>query len=211
VRSKKQPDVREQPTFTEAARRVQIVQCAIETIAELGYERASLAEIAKRARISKSVVSYYFATKDDLMDQVVTHVYKLGGDYMRPYFEAQSTALGTLRAFILGNTAFIASHARDVQALIEIVSSSRLPDGRPRFGISSIEQSVSDIEGLMRWGQKTGEFRKFSPNIMAIAIRVTVDALGPHLLAHPDLDPEAYGREIADLFENATKATKRKS
>lgn len=50
--------VRGEPTFIEAARRAQIVQCASDAIDELGFERASLAEIAKRAGISKSVISY---------------------------------------------------------------------------------------------------------------------------------------------------------
>jgi len=37
-------------TFTETARRAQIVQAAIETIAELGYARASYAQIAATDR-----------------------------------------------------------------------------------------------------------------------------------------------------------------
>jgi AcrR family transcriptional regulator len=36
-------------TVTEAARRTQIVAAAIESVAELGYARASLAKIADRA------------------------------------------------------------------------------------------------------------------------------------------------------------------
>jgi TetR/AcrR family fatty acid metabolism transcriptional regulator len=59
------------PTFTETARRAQILRCAIEAIAESGYGRASLAEIARRAGVSKGVVSYYFASKDELLAQVV--------------------------------------------------------------------------------------------------------------------------------------------
>ena len=76
MRSKISTPVREEPTFIEAARREQIVRCAGETIAQLGYARASLAEIAKHAGISKSVISYYFATKDELIRQVVADVYE---------------------------------------------------------------------------------------------------------------------------------------
>ncbi|PEJ81757.1 TetR family transcriptional regulator, partial [Bacillus pseudomycoides] len=38
-------------SFIEKARRAQIVECAIETIAEVGYAQASLGQIAKRAKI----------------------------------------------------------------------------------------------------------------------------------------------------------------
>jgi AcrR family transcriptional regulator len=205
MRSKSQPVVREEPTFIEAARRSQIVQCAIETIAELGYERASLAEIAKRARVSKSVISYYFASKDDLIEQVVTHVYTAAGEFMLPQIESQKTAEAALRAFISTNIAFIGTHRTDVQAVMEIVSSSRMPDGRPRFDVSRQEQSISDLEQLFRWGQQTGEFRAFATDVMAVALRVAVDALGPRLVMYPDIDVEQYAAEIGDLFVNASK------
>ena len=84
MRSKSSTPVREEPTFIEAARRTQIVMCAIETLAEVGFQRASLAEIAKHAGISKSVISYYFASKDDLIAQVVTAVYETARAVMLP-------------------------------------------------------------------------------------------------------------------------------
>ncbi len=51
-----------------------MIECAINAIAELGYGRASLAEIAKRAGISKGVISYHFAGKSELMQQVIDTV-----------------------------------------------------------------------------------------------------------------------------------------
>ena len=58
-------------TFIEEARRAQIVQCAADVIAESGYARATMAEIAKRARIAKSVISYHFADKNDPIQEVI--------------------------------------------------------------------------------------------------------------------------------------------
>jgi Bacterial regulatory proteins, tetR family len=47
-------------TFIEAARRNQIVAAAIDTIAEVGYARASFARIAARAGISPGLISYLY-------------------------------------------------------------------------------------------------------------------------------------------------------
>ena len=65
-------------SFIEEARRAQIVGFAIDTIAELGYGQASLARIAGRAGISKGVIGYHFAGKDDLMREVVAEVSDAG-------------------------------------------------------------------------------------------------------------------------------------
>ncbi|MBV9802070.1 MAG: TetR family transcriptional regulator, partial [Solirubrobacterales bacterium] len=72
MRSDSIPNVRpDSRTFIEQARRAQIVGVAIDTIAELGYAQASLARIAERAGISKGVIAYHFAGKEDLIAEVV--------------------------------------------------------------------------------------------------------------------------------------------
>ena len=91
MRSDSSPIVR-QPTFTEEARRAQIIGCAIEVLAELGYAQASYARIAERAGTSKSVISYHFAGKDELLEQVVQSVYAEAARYMIP--RVQRAALG---------------------------------------------------------------------------------------------------------------------
>ena len=69
MRIKDKPDDQSRPTFTEAARRTQIIACAIETLATLGYAQASLAHIAQRAGISKGVIVYYFSSKEELYQE----------------------------------------------------------------------------------------------------------------------------------------------
>jgi TetR/AcrR family fatty acid metabolism transcriptional regulator len=81
----------ERRTFTENARRRQIVDAAIDTIAELGYGQASLARIATRIGISKGVISYHFAGKDDLIKQIVIDVVEAGRAYILPRVFAEST------------------------------------------------------------------------------------------------------------------------
>ena len=54
--------------------RAQIVAAAIDTVAEDGYANASLARIAVRLGISKGVISYHFAGKDDLIAEIISQV-----------------------------------------------------------------------------------------------------------------------------------------
>ena len=62
-------------TFTERARREQIVAAAMRVIADGGYANASIAKIADHIGIAKSVVLYHFKTKDEIIAAVVMTVF----------------------------------------------------------------------------------------------------------------------------------------
>jgi AcrR family transcriptional regulator len=204
VRSVSEPIVQGEPSFIEAARRKQIIECAIDAIAEVGFGGASLAEIAKRARISKGVISYYFDGKDDLIRQVVTAVYMEGGAFMLPRLAAATTARERLRAYITANVDFMATRRKYVIAVNEIVWAFRNADGSSKLDAGGLDLVQSDLETLLAWGQETGEFRAFSTDSMAFAIRAAIDMLPPLVSRGVEVDLQRYGEELADLFDRAT-------
>ena len=207
MRSKISTPVREEPTFIEAARREQIVRCAGETIAQLGYARASLAEIAKHAGISKSVISYYFATKDELIRQVVADVYATGRAFMLPRLEGATNAKEALRVYVRSNVEFMRAYRTQVLALIEIIASHRDGDGDERMPYETPANSlaVAELQPLLAWGQESGDFRAFSTEVMAVTIRAALDALPWRLAALPDLNLDDFAAELVELFDLATR------
>jgi betaine-aldehyde dehydrogenase len=52
----------------EEARRVQLVEVTIDSLAEVGYVGTTLAEIARRAGVSPGLVAHYFGDKDGLLE-----------------------------------------------------------------------------------------------------------------------------------------------
>ncbi|MGA0530623.1 transcriptional regulator BetI [Hansschlegelia sp. KR7-227] len=52
----------------EAARRRQLIEATIETVADLGFRAASLSEIARRANVSPGLFAHYFGDKDGLLE-----------------------------------------------------------------------------------------------------------------------------------------------
>ncbi len=54
-----------------AERRAQLAESALQTLAELGYARTSLREIAQNSEFSHGVLHYYFADKVDLLTHCV--------------------------------------------------------------------------------------------------------------------------------------------
>jgi len=189
----------------EAARRAQIIRYAIETIATLGYGQASLAQIAKRAGMSKSVISYHFTSKDELIEQVVTDTYTSALLFILPRIPTQSTASDQLRAYIQADVDFIGTHRMQVTALVEIMTNFRTADGKLRYDVQAEEPILAGLEAFLRKGQQDGDFRTFDTRVMAVTMRRAIDAL-PHLLtASPDLDLDAYARELVELFDRATR------
>ncbi len=193
-------------SFIETARRAQLVECAIDAIAELGYANASLAEIARRAGVSKGVISYHFADKRELIQQVISTVLEKAGAVMLPRIFAERTAAGMLRAYIESNVEFLDSHRNDIMAVMNIAGGARGDDGKPMIDLTlTFEPAVRELQNLLRSGQEQGEFREFSTRVMAVTIRNAIDALSPQLAAYPDLDLKIYANELATLFNVATR------
>lgn len=194
----------EDRTFIETARRAQIVAGAIDTIAEVGYTGASFARIAERLRISRGLISYHFAGKDDLIKQVVHHVVQQGMAYMHPRILAEPPGPAALRAYIESNLAFMREHRKDLIAITEIARSG---DGRRLFySDSGVTDAVHALEHLLSGFQTAGQIRSdFDPHVMAIAIRAAVDAVPPRLAIDPEFDIDNYANEIATTFHLATR------
>jgi TetR/AcrR family fatty acid metabolism transcriptional regulator len=194
-------------SFIETARRAQIIECAIDTIAELGFAQASLAQIAKRAKVSTGVILYYFATKDDLIGEVVAHVFAAGEIFIRPRVNVeQLNAAGALRAFIEAAVAFIAANPKNVLAVMNVIRAGRSENGAPRFDPAVEEPRRAGFRSILEWGQRTGEFRPFDVRVMAVTIIEALDVIPPQLAAEPDLDLVAYAQSLVDLFDRATRS-----
>ena len=193
-------------TFTETARRAQIVAAAIDTIAELGYGQASLARIAETAGTSKGVIIYHFGGKDELLRELVAEVVAGGVAYMEPRVEAEPTGAGKLRAYIESNLAFMRENRNRMVAIFEIALNARAADGSRLYDPSVQNAGVTELQQLLAYFQGTGEFRAgFDPHVMATAIRAAINAVPAQLARDPALDVGHHARELADLFHLATR------
>jgi AcrR family transcriptional regulator len=194
-------------TFIEIARRAQIVAAAIDTIAEVGYARASLGRIAERIGISRGLISYHFAGKDELITEIVREVREQGRAYMIPRILAHSTGPEQLRAYIESNLAFIREHRNLLAAIVEIsrhAVSTAEPERRPQ--IYSIDEAVRALGQLLSDFQQAGELRAdFDPRAIAIAIRAAIDAVPPRISFDPQFDIDIYTKNMADTFDLATR------
>jgi AcrR family transcriptional regulator len=195
-------------TFIEQARRSQIVDCAIETIVEIGYAHASLGQIAKRANISKGVISYHFSSKDELFEQIIAKYDEASKSNFVPQFDMQISPKKMLQKYIKSHLNFINLNRNLVFASIEIVSNTRTEDGKLLFAGVLDEKVFEPIEYILLLGMKDGSFRRFtklSRRIMAQTIRNAIDGFSIELIRNPELDVKEYISELIMIFDLATR------
>jgi AcrR family transcriptional regulator len=194
-------------SFIQAARRRQIIAAAIETVTAVGYGQASLARIAEHADISKSVISYHFANKAELLEQVVMEVADDWAGFLQSYLEREHTMAGRLAAYIRSRLAYMRDNQGRLLAVAEIVDNHRRPDGRPVFP-EQYGVPVQDLEATLRAGQGDGEFRDFDPAVVAMSITRSIDGALEQWTKDPGTDLTAYGEELVTLFALATTKTR---
>lgn len=189
-------------TFTETARRAQIMRAAIAVIAEAGYQSATFAQIARRAGLSSTgLISYHFDSRDELIREAVAEILTSLGAHMQQRMASASSATEALRTYIEANAEFTGSHRAEMQALLAIFLG-----GGFGYDAASEQAAVSPVTGILRSGQDSGEFRDFDPKVMATLVQRAVDGLPFLLAADPAVDPLAYGAEVATAFDLATRA-----
>ena len=181
------------------------MECAIETISMQGYAQASLAQIAKRAGINKSMITYYFKSREELIEQVVKEIYTDAAHFIGPRIAAPPTAQLRLQAYIQAHVEYISTHLMQMMAIMEIAINVRTEDGKLRYGVATQKPVLTALEALLRKGQQEGEFRTFDLHVMAVTIRRAIDALPPLFIADPALDADLYARELVTLFDRATR------
>jgi TetR/AcrR family transcriptional regulator, fatty acid metabolism regulator protein len=138
---------------------------------------------------------------------VVRDVVARGRAYIEPRIRAETTASGTLKAYILSNLAFMREHRNHMAATVEIAQNGITADGQRRFyddaDVGRAERRLADLLDRFQAG---GELRPdFDPMAMAVVIRAAIDAIPPRLVTDPDLDIDNYAREIATTFDLATR------
>jgi TetR/AcrR family transcriptional regulator, fatty acid metabolism regulator protein len=203
MRSKIETDGQEQ-SFIEAARRTQIVDCAIDALAEVGFANTSLAEIAKRAKISKSVILYYFDGKAGLLREVMKVIYTRGFEYIAGRAGPAKSFAEGLHNYIGAEVDFIAEHRNLVRAAVEIAANNRVPEGAG-FEERDTEWMFEGLEALFIGGQDAGEFRAFSPRVMAMALRAAIDGISRQIEMNPGFDLEVCRAELMTTFDVATR------
>lgn len=194
-------------SFIAEARREQMIEAAIQTLEEIGYVKASLAQIAKRAGISTALISYHFKDKEDLMNHVLMKLLQKSSSYIMDRVRRESTPQAKLNAFIEASLAYQGTHHANNIALIEIIFNARTPDNIPYYQLNEEDDDpvLHELRGILAEGQKQGVFEAFHTEVMANMIQ---GAIGEYMLNSPlmkKVDLETYSKEMIRIVNQLVR------
>jgi AcrR family transcriptional regulator len=188
------------------ARREQIIDATVATIAELGYVRCSFVEITKRAGLSSTrLISYHFENRDELMAQVASRVLEQLGAAVNARVRAADSPAAAVHAYVEANLGYINTHRAQMTALTELLFAGVLR-------VSS-EQSSSGVEALtviIDAACRAGQFREVDPRVAAAIVQRSVEGAALLLRDDPTIDLAGHAAELVRFFDAALAPSPRR-
>ncbi|MFE1175342.1 TetR/AcrR family transcriptional regulator [Streptomyces sp. NPDC058773] len=191
------------PTFTESARRQQLIDATIDLISTRGYPATSLSAIAERAGLSKAAVLYHFSSKDKLTRAALEQVMEQFSAYVTERLARAAGPRDAIVAYVRAMIGYQQANHRQVRVITEMLLDD---DGGTRLktpGSHDTHGRWQALADLLTEGQRAGVLREFNPQTVALAIGGAIDGVIAHWLAHPDLDLDAAAGELEQFTLNA--------
>lgn len=184
-------------TFTERARRAQLVEVTVERIAEHGVARCSLARIAEAAGITKGAVLYHFATRDALVRAAYEHVLGVLTDAVGAAVDAAPGPAAAVDAYVTTMIEHLAAHPRHVRLLADTL-------GDPASGVDDRDDRPArwgPLAGLVDAARDAGEYRhEVDARRLAVLLGGAIDGVVAERLADPGFDTTAAADDLRALL-----------
>lgn len=177
-------------TFTEQARRRQIIDGTIALVAERGQAGASLSAIAARCGISKASVLYHFTSKDEVVAATFADVVDGFVADVGAAVDAADGPEAMLLAYLHSTLGHLRAHPARMRVMVEGLRAEPAP-GSP--AAASRWQAVA---GILTEGQAAGVFRAFDPRALAVIVSGALDAVAAQWLGDPAFDLDAAAAEL---------------
>lgn len=181
------------------ARRLELAEAALATLAELGYARTSLREIAQKSDFTHGVLHYYFTDKVDLISCCVRH-YK--AKCVTRYDQVTATA-PTREALLEGFLQKLAETLREEAGMHRLwydLRAQALFEDVFREDVTEIDQSLEDM--VWRVASRYAELGGRQPAVSRAALYAVFDGLfQKYLLKYLSNDRRA----IPDLLDEVRR------
>jgi len=189
------PRTEEQFEEIRSDRKFQIMEAALEVFAIEGYDKASIAKIAKTAKISKGLMYNYFSSKEDLLKAVLIQ----GIEGLKESFgqiEDEPDTPEELEIFIKGGMEIM----RQESHFYKLYFALFFQPGAQKIIAENYQVLIAGfLEDIACYFKKKGDPHPMEKAQLLAAI---MDGFGMYYLMNPELyDLDVYEKIIFDLFK----------
>lgn len=184
-------------SFIQDQRKEQIINACIEELAESGFKNLTFKNIAKRANINPSLVSYHFKSKNILLFSLLENIFIHKVEYIESAISKDKTTMEKVEEFINASL----NHQRKFRlrniAMIEIIFNARTEDNKAFYLMNDDEPDgvYLILNSIIEEGIKTKQFK--SDVDVKILTRIINGAIDEMIFApENDSESEKYGEEL---------------
>jgi AcrR family transcriptional regulator len=182
------------------ARRVRILDAALERIAGDGIDAVRIARIAMDARVSTGLVHYHFATREALLAEALEHSFEKAGDVRTE--AGAGTGVERLRAMVEQCLPLPGAQEREWVLWVELwLRAVRHPELRPTAArlYARMHEWLCDA---IAEGVAEGEFAPCDPGAVADRALALIDGFGVRaLLGDPEMPLQRAREEVWHVLE----------
>jgi len=185
------------------AKRKQIIEAAGRVFAKVGFEKATMNDIAREAGYGKASLYFYFKSKDEIFDALISSEMKKRTQAISRILSGKEDPVTKLDRFI--DDTF--EHIQSRSDFIRIFHSEQqrvyaLADEKFRSMFETARQTmIKQLVTVISAGIESGQFRKIAPEIGAIVFLGALSSTVVHWFhGRQKISLEDYKTQIMDIL-----------
>jgi len=158
-------------------RREEMIEAFYTVVAEKGFAKATIREVAKRAECSYGVLNYHFANKEELVLSFMDHVLETFSAELRDGLATLDTATERFHfmfSYFCDLSRFSLDFSRVWLECWALANSNPAISERLNRSYNDVKRIISEI---VKEGIRMGEFRNVDPTIAANLILSTLEGV----------------------------------
>lgn len=175
-------------------KQIEILQVAEQLFAEEGFDGTSVRDIAKKANINIAMISYYFGSKEKLLEALVIYRIKAMSMHLENLYQENISPLDKIDKLI----AYYIQRVHQNRSIYQILH-FELSNNKREINLQAFTEvkknNLRFLENIIKEGQEQGVFQ---PNINVVLLPTII--LGSYIHMHMN---KVYYKEILNLNTEA--------
>lgn len=165
---------------------------------ERGYDGVSIREIAEACNITKAALYYHFLDKEQLLIEILEAGLAVFQQLIRHAVQNSNTARDRIKDFVFSLFTQLPPENRAVIRLATQEMGKLQPELRSRFAQHYREKFLQPLMDIFIEGQKSGELRPLSPDVVVWAL---LGMLYPFMSKESAIREEVTHQQLEQLLD----------